>query len=159
MLSDTDVYSSFALKACEASQKHVPSSLKEWQDSSEEELDGSFPDIERDDMLARRFGTFQKSANPVRTCCPPLSVVNHRPLKQPGNNALWGDWKTPPKTERSETGNQHLCAASARFACNANCALLFYFLTRTEKRNTKLIPANKKIAGCHHLMKNNNKYN
>ncbi|XP_066489014.1 LIM and calponin homology domains-containing protein 1 [Tiliqua scincoides] len=104
MLSDRDPYNSSALKACEYSQKPMPSSLNEWHESSEEELDGSFPDIERDDMLVRRFGTFQKSTCPVRTCCPSLAVVKHHPLKQQGNVALWGDWKTPPKTESSPLG-------------------------------------------------------
>ncbi|CAI5783878.1 and calponin homology domains-containing 1 isoform X1 [Podarcis lilfordi] len=70
--------------ACADSQKQTPSSLSEWHESSEEEMDGSFPDIERDDMLARRFGTFQKSTSPLRPSCPPISVVSYRPLKQQG---------------------------------------------------------------------------
>lgn len=112
MLSDTDKYNSSTLKAYGYSQKPVPSDLNEWHESSEEELDGSFPDIERDDMLARRFGTFRKFPSPVLAGYSPLSVVNHQ-LKQQGNIDLWRDWKTPLGTERSETGNQQLC----RFVC------------------------------------------
>ncbi|XP_033015605.1 LIM and calponin homology domains-containing protein 1 isoform X4 [Lacerta agilis] len=79
-----DACNSSLLDACADSQKQTPSSLSEWHESSEEEVDGSFPDIERDDMLARRFGTFQKSTSPVRPSCPPISVVSYRPLKQQG---------------------------------------------------------------------------
>ncbi|XP_033015604.1 LIM and calponin homology domains-containing protein 1 isoform X3 [Lacerta agilis] len=91
-----DACNSSLLDACADSQKQTPSSLSEWHESSEEEVDGSFPDIERDDMLARRFGTFQKSTSPVRPSCPPISVVSYRPLKQQGKER-----KTLQKAERS----------------------------------------------------------
>ncbi|XP_061441009.1 LIM and calponin homology domains-containing protein 1 isoform X10 [Rhineura floridana] len=95
IMSHMDAYNSSLLDACADSQKQTPSSLSEWHESSEEEMDGSFPDIERDDMLARRFGTFQKSTSPVCPCCPSISVVNYHPLKQEGKQ-----WKTPQKAER-----------------------------------------------------------
>ncbi|XP_060134842.1 LIM and calponin homology domains-containing protein 1 isoform X6 [Zootoca vivipara] len=79
-----DACNSSLSDACADSQKQTASSLSEWHESSEEEVDGSFPDIERDDMLARRFGTFQKSTSPVRPSCPPISVVSYHPLKQQG---------------------------------------------------------------------------
>uniref|UniRef100_A0A670J5P8 LIM and calponin homology domains 1 n=1 Tax=Podarcis muralis TaxID=64176 RepID=A0A670J5P8_PODMU len=79
-----DACNSSLSDACADSQKQTPSSLSEWHESSEEEMDSSFPDIERDDMLARRFGTFQKSTSPLRPSCPPISVVSYRPLKQQG---------------------------------------------------------------------------
>ncbi|XP_062992494.1 LIM and calponin homology domains-containing protein 1 [Elgaria multicarinata webbii] len=101
IFSNIDVYNSSVLHSCADSQKQMPTTLSEWHESSEEELDGSFPDIERDDMLARRFGTFQKSTSPVRTSCPPVSVVNHRPLKQQGNVALWGEQRSLQTAERS----------------------------------------------------------
>ncbi|XP_053259883.1 LIM and calponin homology domains-containing protein 1 isoform X2 [Podarcis raffonei] len=91
-----DACNSSLSDACADSQKQTPSSLSEWHESSEEEMDGSFPDIERDDMLARRFGTFQKSTSPVRPSCPPISVVSYRPLKQQGK-----EQKTLQKAERS----------------------------------------------------------
>ncbi|XP_061441003.1 LIM and calponin homology domains-containing protein 1 isoform X5 [Rhineura floridana] len=94
IMSHMDAYNSSLLDACADSQKQTPSSLSEWHESSEEEMDGSFPDIERDDMLARRFGTFQKSTSPVCPCCPSISVVNYHPLKQEGKQ-----WKTPQKAE------------------------------------------------------------
>ncbi|XP_077790444.1 LIM and calponin homology domains-containing protein 1 isoform X3 [Podarcis muralis] len=91
-----DACNSSLSDACADSQKQTPSSLSEWHESSEEEMDGSFPDIERDDMLARRFGTFQKSTSPLRPSCPPISVVSYRPLKQQGKER-----KTLQKAERS----------------------------------------------------------
>ncbi|XP_054846291.1 LIM and calponin homology domains-containing protein 1 isoform X2 [Eublepharis macularius] len=91
--SSKDSYNS---DVCADSGKQTLSSLNEWHESSDEELDGSFPDIERDDMLARRFGTFQKCSSPVRPSCPPISVVGHHPLKQQGNITLR---KSSPKAE------------------------------------------------------------
>ncbi|XP_053109647.1 LIM and calponin homology domains-containing protein 1 isoform X4 [Hemicordylus capensis] len=101
ILSNMDVYTSSPLEACIDSQKQMPSSLSKWHESSDEDLDDSFPDIERDDMLARRFGNFQRSTSPVCTYPPSLSVVSHSPLKQQGNFVVYGDWKTPQKSERS----------------------------------------------------------
>ncbi|XP_053109657.1 LIM and calponin homology domains-containing protein 1 isoform X13 [Hemicordylus capensis] len=100
ILSNMDVYTSSPLEACIDSQKQMPSSLSKWHESSDEDLDDSFPDIERDDMLARRFGNFQRSTSPVCTYPPSLSVVSHSPLKQQGNFVVYGDWKTPQKSER-----------------------------------------------------------
>nr|XP_034969397.1 LIM and calponin homology domains-containing protein 1 isoform X3 [Zootoca vivipara] len=91
-----DACNSSLSDACADSQKQTASSLSEWHESSEEEVDGSFPDIERDDMLARRFGTFQKSTSPVRPSCPPISVVSYHPLKQQGKER-----KALQKAERS----------------------------------------------------------
>ncbi|XP_042324107.1 LIM and calponin homology domains-containing protein 1 isoform X3 [Sceloporus undulatus] len=105
LLSKVDKHNSSVPDVSGISQKQIPSSLSEWNESSEEELDETFPDIERDDMLARRFGTFQKSTSPVRTTCPPISVVSSRPpLKQECNVTLCREWKTPQKVERTLTG-------------------------------------------------------
>ncbi|KAL8207478.1 UNVERIFIED_CONTAM: hypothetical protein K2H54_056929 [Gekko kuhli] len=90
-----DAYTSSISDDCADSQKQTSSSLNEWHESSDEELDGSFPDIERDDMLARRLGTFQKCASPVRTPCPPISVAGYHSLKQHGHTALWKSSRKP----------------------------------------------------------------
>lgn len=79
--------------------------MNEWHESSDEELDGSFPDIERDDMLARRLGTFQKCTSPIRALCAPVSVAGYHSLKQQGHTALW---KSSRKPERSGIGRQEL---------------------------------------------------
>ncbi|XP_044274132.1 LIM and calponin homology domains-containing protein 1 isoform X2 [Varanus komodoensis] len=99
--SNIDVYNSSVLNSCTDSKKQIPTSLSECHESSEEELDGSFPDIERDDMLARRFGTFQKSASPVRTSYSPISVVNNHPLKKQEKVAFCGEQKILQTTERT----------------------------------------------------------
>uniref|UniRef100_A0A803TBE5 LIM and calponin homology domains 1 n=1 Tax=Anolis carolinensis TaxID=28377 RepID=A0A803TBE5_ANOCA len=106
LLSEMDMHNSSVPDVCDNPEKQIPSSsLSEWNESSEEELDETFPDIERDDMLARRFGTFQKSTSPVRTSCSPISVVSsHHPLKQEQNVILCRQWKTPQKVERTLTG-------------------------------------------------------
>ncbi|KAH0616234.1 hypothetical protein JD844_027205 [Phrynosoma platyrhinos] len=105
LLSKVDKHNSSVPDVCGNSQKQISSSLSEWNESSEEELDETFPDIERDDMLARRFGTFQKSTSPVRTSYPLISVVSsHQLLKQEQNVTLCREWKTPQKVERTLTG-------------------------------------------------------
>uniref|UniRef100_A0ACB8E753 Uncharacterized protein n=1 Tax=Sphaerodactylus townsendi TaxID=933632 RepID=A0ACB8E753_9SAUR len=96
--SNTDADNSPISDVCAGSQKQTSSSLNEWRESSDEELDGSFPDIERDDMLARRFGTFQKRTSPVHTSYPPVLVAGYHSLKQQGHTDLW---KSSHKPERS----------------------------------------------------------
>nr|XP_020641930.1 LIM and calponin homology domains-containing protein 1 isoform X2 [Pogona vitticeps] len=110
ILSNVDVYNSSALDACADSQKQKLSFFNEWHESSEEELDENLPDIERDDMLARRLGTFQKSTSPVRTTYPPISVASYGPLKQQQNITYCGERGSPQKAERSSSltcGMQH----------------------------------------------------
>uniref|UniRef100_A0A8C2U0D2 LIM and calponin homology domains 1 n=1 Tax=Coturnix japonica TaxID=93934 RepID=A0A8C2U0D2_COTJA len=66
------------------SEKQALCSLNKQQESTEEESNALLPDIERDDMLVRRMGTFQRrttSAVPIH--CPPLSVAQEKDLKTP----------------------------------------------------------------------------
>ncbi|XP_065593154.1 LIM and calponin homology domains-containing protein 1 isoform X2 [Cyrtonyx montezumae] len=56
----------------------------EQQESTEEGSNEHLPDIERDDMLVRRMGTFQRrTASTVPIHCLPLSVAQEKDLKTP----------------------------------------------------------------------------
>ncbi|KAM6077189.1 LIM and calponin homology domains-containing protein 1 isoform 2-T2 [Chlamydotis macqueenii] len=67
------------------SEKQTLCGLNKWQESSEEDRVGHLPDIERDDMLVRRMGTFQRrTTSPVPVHCPPLSVASHLLRQQQG---------------------------------------------------------------------------
>ncbi|XP_056345787.1 LIM and calponin homology domains-containing protein 1 isoform X2 [Oenanthe melanoleuca] len=58
------------------SEKQTPWSLSKQQESTKEECDRKLPDIERDDMLVRRMGTFSRRAtSSIPINCPPLSVA------------------------------------------------------------------------------------
>lgn len=86
------------------SEKQASSSLNKRPESTKEECDGHLPDVERDDMLVRRMGTFQRrTTSPVPVLCPPLSVAPHL-LQQRQEEAVTceKDLKTPREAERSE---------------------------------------------------------
>jgi len=92
------------------SEKQTLCSLNKQQESTEEECDGHLPDIERDDMLVRRMGTFQRrTTSPVPLHCPPLSVAPHLLQQQQGEAvAHEKDLKTPREAERSENRSRSL---------------------------------------------------
>lgn len=73
------------------------SSNNQQESAEEEESSANLPDIERDDMLVRRMGTFQRrTTSTVPIHCPPLSVAQEK------------DLKTPRGAERSENGSRSL---------------------------------------------------
>ncbi|XP_071412672.1 LIM and calponin homology domains-containing protein 1 [Pithys albifrons albifrons] len=87
------------------SEKHTPCSLSKQQESTEEECSRHLPDIERDDMLVRRMGTFQRrTTTSIPTCCHPLSVAPHL-LQQQQEEAVAHekDLKTPQEGESTVT--------------------------------------------------------
>ncbi|XP_074397666.1 LIM and calponin homology domains-containing protein 1 isoform X2 [Zonotrichia albicollis] len=58
------------------SEEQTPWSLSKQQESAKEECDRTLPDIERDDMLVRRMGTFsRRTTSSIPINCPPLSVA------------------------------------------------------------------------------------
>ncbi|XP_015140953.2 LIM and calponin homology domains-containing protein 1 isoform X11 [Gallus gallus] len=60
------------------------SSNNQQESAEEEESSANLPDIERDDMLVRRMGTFQRrTTSTVPIHCPPLSVAQEKDLKTP----------------------------------------------------------------------------
>ncbi|KAM6132904.1 LIM and calponin homology domains-containing protein 1 [Pterocles gutturalis] len=60
------------------SEQQTPCTLNKQQEGTKEDSDGHLPDIERDDMLVRRMGTFQRRTTiPIPMHCPPLSVAPH----------------------------------------------------------------------------------
>ncbi|XP_074444017.1 LIM and calponin homology domains-containing protein 1 isoform X2 [Larus michahellis] len=86
------------------SEKQTLCGLNKQQESTKEERDGHLPDVERDDMLVRRMGTFQRrTTSPVPVHCP-LSVAPH-PLQQRQGEAVARekDLKTPQETESTVT--------------------------------------------------------
>ncbi|KAM6261284.1 LIM and calponin homology domains-containing protein 1 isoform 2-T2 [Porphyrio hochstetteri] len=88
-----------------ASEKQTLSSLNKQQESTKEECDRHLPDIERDDMLVRRMGTFQRrTTSPAPIHCPPLSVAP-RLLQQQQGEAVTRemDLKTPQEAESPVT--------------------------------------------------------
>lgn len=92
------------------SEKKTLCGLNKQQDSTEEECDEHLPDIERDDMLVRRMGTFQRrTTSPVPIHCPPLSLAPHLLQQQQGETvAREKDLKTPWEAERSENRSRSL---------------------------------------------------
>ncbi|KAG6930085.1 LIM and calponin homology domains 1 [Chelydra serpentina] len=98
--SGTDEYcQGIQLAVCVVSQNQTPCRLSEWHESREEELDGSSPNSERDDMT-RRMGTFQRQTSPVCIPYSPMSVAHH-PLHQQKEVIHKRDVKTPQKAESS----------------------------------------------------------
>ena len=92
------------------SETQTPCDLNKRQESTKEECDGHLPDVERDDMLVRRMGTFQRrTTSPVPIHCPPLSVAPHL-LQQRQREAVARekDLKTPQEAERSENRSRSL---------------------------------------------------
>ncbi|XP_055652691.1 LIM and calponin homology domains-containing protein 1 [Falco peregrinus] len=87
------------------SEKQTPCSLNKHQESTKEDCDGLLPDIERDDMLVRRMGTFQRRAtSPVPKHGPPLSVAPHLLQQQQGEAAAREkDSKAPQEAESTVT--------------------------------------------------------
>ncbi|KAM9660821.1 LIM and calponin homology domains-containing protein 1 isoform 3-T3 [Morphnus guianensis] len=86
------------------SEKQTPCGLNEQQESTKEEGDGHFPDVEGDDTV-RRMGTFQRrTTSPVPIHCPPLSVAP-RLLQQRQGEAVAHekDLKTPWEAESTVT--------------------------------------------------------
>ncbi|XP_039920349.1 LIM and calponin homology domains-containing protein 1 isoform X2 [Hirundo rustica] len=58
------------------SEEQTPRSLSKQQESTKEECDRNLPDVERDDMLVRRMGTFPRhTTSSIPINCPPLSVA------------------------------------------------------------------------------------
>ncbi|XP_066041764.1 LIM and calponin homology domains-containing protein 1 isoform X1 [Chamaea fasciata] len=58
------------------SEEQTPQSLSKQKESTEEDCDRNLPDIERDDMLVRRMGTFpRRTTSSIPINCPPLSVA------------------------------------------------------------------------------------
>ncbi|XP_025893204.1 LIM and calponin homology domains-containing protein 1 isoform X1 [Nothoprocta perdicaria] len=88
-----------------ASEKQTQHSLNKQQESTEEECNGPLPDIERDDMLVRRMGTFQRRVtSAVHVPCPPPSVAPHVLQQQHGEAiAREKDLKTPREAESTES--------------------------------------------------------
>ncbi|KAM6205909.1 LIM and calponin homology domains-containing protein 1 [Sarcoramphus papa] len=87
------------------SETQTPRDLNKRQESTKEECDGHLPDVERDDMLVRRMGTFQRrTTSPVPVHCPPLSVAPHL-LQQRQREAVAPekDLKTPQEAESTVT--------------------------------------------------------
>ncbi|XP_032042024.1 LIM and calponin homology domains-containing protein 1 [Aythya fuligula] len=87
------------------SEKQALCSSNKQQESAEEECDEHLPDIERDDMLVRRLGTFQRrTTSPVHMYCPPLPVTPHLLQQRPGEAvAREKDLKTPREAESTVT--------------------------------------------------------
>lgn len=86
------------------------SSLDKQQESSKEECGGHVPDVERDDMLVRRMGTFQRcTTSPVPMHCHPLSETPH-PLQQRQGEAVAAEKDLKPlrEAERSENRSRSL---------------------------------------------------
>ncbi|KAG8134848.1 hypothetical protein E2320_007920 [Naja naja] len=96
-LPDSDGYRSSVRNVCADAQRQWSS---EWQENSEEELDDCFPDLERDDMMVRRFRTCPKLISPLypANCLAICSV----PLKRQRNVAVQRESKLQPKAEKPE---------------------------------------------------------
>lgn len=92
------------------SENQTPWSLSKQQESTKEECDRNLPDIERDDMLVRRMGTFSRRAtSSIPINCPPLSVAPYL-LKQQQEEVVAHekDLKTLQEGERSENRSRFL---------------------------------------------------
>ncbi|XP_035182100.1 LIM and calponin homology domains-containing protein 1 isoform X3 [Oxyura jamaicensis] len=87
------------------SEKQALCSSNKPRESTEEECDEHLPDIERDDMLVRRMGTFQRrTTSPVHMHCPPLPVSPHLLQQRPGEAvAREKDLKTLREAESTVT--------------------------------------------------------
>ncbi|XP_025067200.1 LIM and calponin homology domains-containing protein 1 isoform X2 [Alligator sinensis] len=87
--------------ACVIPQKQTLCRLSERHESNEEELDGSLPETERDDMMVRRMGAFQRHSSPIRIHSPPTSMGHHS-LQQQKKVAHKEDLKTLQKAESAQ---------------------------------------------------------
>ncbi|KAM6071438.1 LIM and calponin homology domains-containing protein 1 isoform 3-T3 [Theristicus caerulescens] len=83
------------------SEKQTLCDLNKRQEGTEEDCVGHLPDIERDDMLVRRMGTFQRrTTSPIPIYCPPPSVAPHLLQQRQGEAvAHKKDLKTPREAE------------------------------------------------------------
>lgn len=92
------------------SEEQTPWSLSKQQESTKEECDRNLPDIERDDMLVRRMGTFlRRTTSSIPINCPPLSVAPYL-LQQQQEEAVARekDLKILQEGERSENRSRSL---------------------------------------------------
>ncbi|KAM8808987.1 LIM and calponin homology domains-containing protein 1 [Eudromia elegans] len=91
-----------------ASEKQTQHRLNKQQEGTEEECSRPLPDMERDDMLVRRMGTFQRRVtSPVHVPCPPSSVAPHLLQQQQGEAvAREKDLKTPREAESTATRDE-----------------------------------------------------
>ncbi|XP_039554691.1 LIM and calponin homology domains-containing protein 1 isoform X3 [Passer montanus] len=87
------------------SEEQTPRSLSKRQESAKEECDRNLPDIERDDMLVRRMGTFpRRTTSSIPVNCPPLSVAPYLlPQQQEEAVAREKDLKTLQEGESTVT--------------------------------------------------------
>lgn len=91
-------------------EKQTPWNLSKQQESTKEECDRNLPDLERDDMLVRRMGTFSRRAtSSIPINCPPLSVAPYL-LQQQQEEVVAHekDLKTLQEGERSENRSRSL---------------------------------------------------
>ncbi|KAM6313626.1 LIM and calponin homology domains-containing protein 1 [Aegotheles albertisi] len=94
------------------SEKQTLSNLNKQQESTEDECDGHLPDFERDVMLLRRMGTFQRcTTSPIPMHCPPLSVAPHLLQQWQGEAVahekdLKTSWKAESTVTREESQEQ-----------------------------------------------------
>ncbi|KAM3831812.1 LIM and calponin homology domains-containing protein 1 isoform 2-T2 [Vipera latastei] len=88
-------------------QRQQPSGLDEWREDSEEESDDRFPDLERDDMMVRRFGTFPKAISSLLPANQ-LAICNS-PSNCPRKVAGQSEPKRRQKAEKTERNVSLLC--------------------------------------------------
>ncbi|XP_065435829.1 uncharacterized protein LOC101941856 isoform X7 [Chrysemys picta bellii] len=135
--SDTDEYcQGIQLAACVVSQNQTPCRLSEWHESREEELDGSSPNSERDDMMARRMGTFQRQTSPVCMPYSPMSVAHH-PLQQQKGVIHKRDLKTPQKAESIITTGSFIPEKCPQICANSPQRLAVQPQHREEKEQER----------------------
>ncbi|XP_033369406.1 LIM and calponin homology domains-containing protein 1 [Parus major] len=71
------------------SEEQTPWSLNKQQENTKEECDRNLPDIERDDMLVRRMGTFpRRTTSSIPINCPLLSVAPYLQQQQQQEEAV-----------------------------------------------------------------------
>lgn len=96
------------------SEEQTPWSLSKQEESTKEECEHrNLPDIERDDMLVRRLGTFpRRTTSSIPVNCPPLSVAPYLLQQQQQEEAVARekDLKILQKGERSENRSRSLWA-------------------------------------------------
>ncbi|XP_071599759.1 LIM and calponin homology domains-containing protein 1 isoform X3 [Heliangelus exortis] len=86
------------------SEKQTQSDLNNTQEGTEEECERHLPDIERDDMLVRRMGTFQRCTTiPVPIHCTPLSAAHLLQQQQGEAVDCEKDLETPREAESTVT--------------------------------------------------------
>ncbi|XP_058048378.1 LIM and calponin homology domains-containing protein 1 isoform X3 [Ahaetulla prasina] len=136
-LPDSDGCKSSVRDVCADAQQQRSSSLSEWQENSEEESDDRFPDLERDDMMVRRFGTFPKPINPLIPANR-LATCN-APLKRQGNVVGQREPKLQPKAEKPERNLSRLCAAQPGHGAPS-------FLISKDRKEQKNATESEKVA-------------